>query len=342
MKQIKSLAFFGLLTAFSLLSQAQKPVDSIKFFTDEQLIEMTLTTDIRSLQNEKKVNVFQKANVDFHFPDSTIINEEIRVGARGHFRRDNCTIPPLWLNFHNSTSPQLNNLGRLKLVIGCGSSSDNEQLILKEFLIYKMYNLLEKKSYRARLVKVNYRDTRGKVKSFSQFAFFLEDDKDMAVRNKCVKKPDRMVMTENTHRATMTMVALFEYMVSNGDWSVPHFHNIHLIYPKDDGGLPYAVPYDFDHSGLVNAGYALPPEMFGTESVTERVYRGYPRTMAELEAAFEVYEKQKDDIYALINNSPYLKDKVKKDMIQYIGQFYSIINNKNQVQKIFIDNARKD
>ena len=223
------------------------------------------------------------------------------------------------------------------------NSGEDEQLILKEFLTYKIYNLLEQKSYRARLVKVTYDDTRKKLKGFSQYAFILEDDKDMAKRNKCVKKPDVLVMTENTHRSTMTLVAIFEYMISNGDWSVPHFHNIHVIYPKGEAnGLPYPVPYDFDHSGLVNAGYALPPEMFGTETVRDRVYRGFPRTMEELQTTLDIFRKQKDEIYALIKNFPYMKDKVKKDMTGFLDEFFSMINNNNQVKSAFIDNARKD
>jgi len=42
------------------------------------------------------------------------------------------------------------------------------------------------------------------------------------------------------------------------------------------------VAYDFDYSGLVNAAdYAVPSDMLGTQSVTERVYRGFPREIGE-------------------------------------------------------------
>ena len=341
MKHFSCIVILCLSLATSLVNA--QSVDSIRFFTDDHPIDLTLTTDIRTLQNEKKLNVFQPATVVVRFPDSTVITEDIKVGARGHYRRDNCVVPPLWLNFRSTNASKLNNLGKLKLVIGCGTASDDEQLILKEYLTYKIYNLLDQKSYRARLVKVNYQDTRKKLKAFSQYAFILEDDKDMAKRNKCVKKPDVLVMTENTHRATMTKVAIFEYMISNGDWSVPHFHNIHVIYAKGDDKIPpYPVPYDFDHSGLVNAGYALPPEMFGTETVRERVYRGFPRTMEELEETLDIFRKKKDDIYKLISDFPYMKEKVKKDMTGYLDEFFTMINNKKQVSSVFIDNARKD
>jgi len=80
-------------------------------------------------------------------------------------------------------------------------------------------------------------------------------------------------------------------MISNGDWSVPNNHNIRLIFDKNTpAALPYAVPYDFDHSGLVNASYAVPNELLGTEKVTERVYRGFPRKMEELQATFNIFK----------------------------------------------------
>ena len=78
MKKIKViLPVFFLINVF--VSQAQAPVDSIKFFTDDNLIDMTLTTDIRKLQTEKKLNVYQPANAIVRMPDSSVITEDIRL-----------------------------------------------------------------------------------------------------------------------------------------------------------------------------------------------------------------------------------------------------------------------
>lgn len=336
---MKSLLFgFLILAATSISAQ---PVNKKKFFTDEGLIDITLTTDIRKMQGEKGEEVFQPAHIVSRFPDSTVIEEDITVAPRGHFRRENCAIPPVLVNFKNTSSPKHAPLGKLKLVIGCGSRGNDEQLLIKEFLCYKMYNLLEEKSFRVRLVRVNYHDTRNKVKPFSQFAFFIEDDNDLAARNNCIKKPTAQYLTESTDRALMTKVAVFQYMISNGDWSVPNNHNIKLIFDKSNPAyLPYAIPYDFDHSGFVNASYALPNEILGTETVTERVYRGFPRGMEELQSTLEVFRNKKNQIYSLINNDPHLSSRNKKEAIDYLEDFYRTINNKRDVQSIFIDNAR--
>lgn len=332
------LLVFGAATSNGL---AQSRLDSVKFFVDTDIIDITLTSDIRALQNSKAEDAFQPATVTCRFPDSSVIEEPITVAARGHFRRQYCNIPPLMMDFSNPGSPRLSPLGKLKLVIGCGTSGNDEQLLIREYLAYKIYNLLEEKSFRVRLVKVNYRDTKSKVKPFSQYAFLIEDDKDLAIRNDCIKKAKAQYLTENTDRALMTKVAVFEYFISNGDWSVPANHNIRLIYDKQNPhALPYAVPYDFDHSGFVNAGYAVPNELLGTEKVTERVYRGFPRTMEELQQTFDIFRAKKTEIIDLVNNCPYLQARNKKELVSFINDFYVTINSKKDVQAIFIDNAR--
>lgn len=342
MKRIIHLLCLSIVCS-SIHVHAQGKIDSISFFTDERIATLSVTTDLRKLQNEKGTEVYQPATAAFVFPDSTKVSEDIRIAPRGHFRRDFCPIPPLLLNFHNPTSPFLNDLGKLKLVIACGASGDDEQLVLKEYLCYKIYNLLEPKSFRVRLLKVTINDSKNKNKPITQFAFMIEDDGDMARRNECKTREDLVILTESTDRKTMTMVATFEYFISNGDWSVPNNHNTKLIWDKKNKeAQPYVVPYDFDHSGFVNAGYAAPNEILGTETVKERVYRGFPRTMEELQATFDIYRKKKEEIYALIRNFTLLKERNRKELTDYLEDFYKTINNKSDVQNIFIDNARKN
>jgi hypothetical protein len=308
---------------------------------DESVVDMTLTTDIKKMQSEKGEEVYQPAAVTLRFTDSTVIEENIQVAPRGHFRREFCNIPPIMMNFRNAGSPRLASLGKLKLVIGCGTNGNDEQLVLKEYLAYKIYNLLEEKSFRVRLLRVNYKDSRGKVRPFTQYAFLLEDDNDMASRNNCIKKPKATYATESTNRDLMTKVAVFEYLISNGDWSVPNNHNIRLIYNKENQyELPYAVPYDFDHSGFVNASYATPNELLGTESVTERVYRGFPRNMEELQKTLDIFRAKKTDIMNLVSKFELLTSRNRKEISDYINEFYDIINDRRKVQTIFIDNAR--
>lgn len=343
MKKIRTLlvAFLPLLF-FGIQLNAQQ-VDSMSFFTDEQAIEMELTTDIKSLQNEKEQDVFQPATVKMKFPDGKTIEEGIQVGARGKFRRGYCRIPPIMMQFRNASSPQLSSLGKLKLVIACGANTGDEELLFKEFLVYKIYNQLTPLSFRVRLIKTTYNDTRGRVKSFSQYSFMLEDDGDMARRNRCFKKDHAQFPTEATDRNNMTMVAVFEYMIGNTDWAVPNEHNIEIIFNKEKpAAAPYAVPYDFDYCGLVDASYAVPNEIIGTEKVTERVYRGFPRTMEELQQVLALFRSKKEAIYTVIRSFILLGERPRRGMTNYLDEFYRMIEKEAEVRFAFIDNARKN
>lgn len=333
-----------LLTAcllFSFYSSAQQ-IDSVKFFTDEQIIETTLTTDIRALQNQKQGSEeLQPATIKMKFQDGTEIEEAIQAGPRGNFRRGYCRIPPIRLQFRNASAPKLSSLGKLKLVIPCGGNSGDEELLLKEYLVYKIYNQLTDMSFRVRLMKLTFNDTRGKTKPFAQYAFLIEDDGDMARRNGCHKKDHGQTLTEATDRQTMTMVSIFEYMIGNTDWSVPNDHNVELIFSKTMQNYPpYTVPYDFDYCGLVDASYAVPNEIIGTEKVTERVYRGFPRRMDEIQATLDIFRAKKSAILSLVNNFTLLSERVRSSMTRYLNEFFTMIESKNQVQVAFIDNAR--
>jgi len=339
-RMLAAALFFCAITASA---QSSKKIDSVAFFHDEQPFDLVLSSDLKNLVNKKMSKAEQPAKVTFRMPDSTVITEDIRINTRGKFRLENCQMPPILLNFKNTTSPRLRPLGKLKLVVGCGATNEDEQLIIKEYLAYKMYNMLTEKSFRVRLVKIRYEDTRGKIKAYSQYGFLLEDVDDMARRNKCKEIQDIAIQTESTDRKQMTLVALFEYMIGNTDWSVPAFHNIKLIQKSGDTkAIPIAVPYDLNHCGFVNASYAVPPEELGIETVKDRLYRGFPRSMEELQETIAIFKDKKEAIYSLINNCAWLNKPSRRESIQFLDEFYKTIENKNSVKYTFIDNARKE
>lgn len=317
---------------FAICAQTA-PVNRQQFFLDDRLIEVTLTTDIKKLRTEKKVPAWQSANIVMQFSDTALIKEEIRVQPRGEFRKASCDIASLMLNFKNLASPLLSPLKKLKLVGGCHSTRTDEELLLKEFLIYKIYNFISNMSFRVRLLHITYKDIRDKIKAYSQYAFLIEDVKDLSDRNNCeeVKKK-----TINLNRQQLTLVCIFQYMVGNTDWSLPNFHNIKMIAPKTDTlAAPFLVPYDFDYAGLVDASYAVPDEQFGTTSVKERVYRGTSHNIKELQQVTDIFKEKKERIMYYINNFALLSSRVKKDIIQYLEEFYKSIDNKSSLRSFF-------
>jgi hypothetical protein len=283
------------------------------------------------------------AEITWHLPDSSVIKERIGIRARGKTRRDMCAVPPLKLDFQSGSSPKLHRLDKIEITHTCRLGDIYEQLVYKEYLVYKIYNIITEKSQRVRLVDLTIEDSLGEKKSVSQPAFIIEEFDDVAKRNKCKQVKIDQLHSENTDRAQMALVAIFEYMIGNTDWSVYGNHNIKLIADKDSllTKKPYAVAYDFDYSGLVNAPYAVPDEMLGILSVTDRVYRGFPRTLAELQEASKIFIQKKDSIYSLIHNCQYLNERSKKEMTGFLKGFYDTISDSKKMKREFIDNARE-
>lgn len=340
-KLIYCLLSFFLLNG--MVSFGQPPLNRVRFFEDDRLVTVDLSTDLRKLVTVKKEETYQPADITLHFPDSSKITEPIRLSARGEFRRTECYVPSIRLDFKNTTSPKLTPLGKLKLVVGCGTHADDERLILKEFLAYKIYNLLTDMSFRVRLLKINYTDTREKIKAYTQYGFLIEDVDEMAKRNNCKEVEKTIFVTERTDRTQMTLVAIFQYMIGNTDWSVPNYHNIKLMRPVTDSfSFPYTIPYDFDFAGLVDAPYAMPKEDLGIKSVRERLYRGWPRTMEELQRTLDIFREKKEAIKKVVTDFTLLSTRYRKEMTEYIDDFYKTIDNKSLVKRIFIDDARNN
>jgi hypothetical protein len=325
-----------------VLSQPQK-IDSSKFFTEDHPVEMKLNSDFRKLINNKLKMAEQPATVSLKLTDNSSYSGETTIRARGVTRKETCTMPPIMVDFRKpAANSPLSPLHKLKLVCGCSTSAEEERLVLKEYLTYKIYTLLTDMSFRVRLAKVTYEDSKGK-KPYTQYGYFIEDVDAMAKRNHCRELEKVATAQERTDRNQMTLISLFQYMIGNADWSVANYHNIKLLLSKDETKkIPYAVPYDFDYCGLVNAYYALPPEQLGNKDVRERVYRGFPRTMEELQIVIEKFNDQKANIKNLIMNFEPLPLKTRSEMMDYIEEFYKIINDKKMVEHYFISGARKD
>lgn len=340
MKQIIVCLISSMLLLQSF-AQQQGKIDPVGFFTNDNPIELTVNTDMRSVY-QKRNNTKIPAAITMKLDDSTLVNERITVEARGNFRKEYCALPPLKINFKTPGSPYLSPLGSLKLVNVCFTGGrDNTEYLLKEYLVYKIYNQVTDLSLRVRLLKINYVDSAANRKPVSNYAFLIEDVKDMAKRNGCVERKRPVKHTENTNRQQMTKVALFQYMIGNLDWSVPGPHNIKLIVSKEDtNSIPLAVPYDFDYCGLVNTDYALPPDQSGLKDVTQRSYQGFTRSMEELQVAANEFLEQKDKIYAMINSFAPLSAGAKKIMISFLDQFYSTIKEPKAIQMEFIRNAK--
>ena len=324
------------LNSFTVLAQTGKAPGS-GLFENDSVLKITLSGNLRDLMTDKGENP-QNHPVVISYAEANgnqlSVNSQART--RGHFRKTmgNCTYPPLLLQFTKSdtlSSSIFKDQERLKLVMPCVG----DDYVVKEWLVYKIYNLVTPKSFRARLVSVELYDTKKKKSTSPFYGILLEEDRQMAKRNEDVVVK-RQLRPEETDQMTFLKMAMFEYLVGNTDWSV-QYQNIKLLAPGTDTlTTPATVPYDFDHAGLVSPPYAKPAEQLNMNSVRDRRYRGYClQDMKKFDDAIALYNKIKPDIYKLYTDCTLLDAKYVKSTIKYLDEFYETINNPAAFKKDF-------
>jgi hypothetical protein len=311
-------------------------------FTSDEVLHFTLTGKLREIFSDRADQgvSYHPVLMQFKRKDSTV-SVPLMVRSRGHFRRkeENCAMAPLMLNFEKVAklkSTVFEKQDKLKLVTPC----KNDDHVIREYLVYKIYNLFTPYSFKARLAQVEFQDSLKKRKTETRYCILIEDEVRMAKRNSMFLWDKKMVYAEALRRDEFTCTAMFQYLIGNTDWSVPYLHNIKLLY-KDSSSVPLAIPYDFDHSGIVDAPYALPPEQLGISSVRERIYRGYCQDKSAFTEMIALFNKKKEDIYKVYTTCALLDARYIKNTVRYLDEFYKTINNPRDAERQFSDPCRK-
>ncbi|MEN8155853.1 MAG: hypothetical protein ABFS10_02800 [Bacteroidota bacterium] len=288
-------------------------------------LELTLTFNLKQYQREKSDEKYKPVHLNLRVNDSLEIEKEVRIKPRGNFRRNHCTFAPFWLNIRKADvkNIHLQDVKRMKIVTHCQGGKDYTDYVLKEYLAYRIYNILSPVSFRVRLIRMKYVDTGRKNRVTESWAFMIEPEKMVAERHDAmVIKRDNLVMSFMRPDEIM-LTSLFQYMIGNADYSIAGRHNMKIL------GLPgfstegyTPVPYDFDYSGFVNANYAVPGENLGIKSVRERYFLGPCQEDSSYREAITTLENKRVEILELLNAFPYLDERSRKQMVGYIEAYY--------------------
>jgi hypothetical protein len=314
----------------------------ISLFQSEEPLYLTLTMDTGSVFQDREEEESHPAEIGYTDAEGNSITIPLKINVRGGFRKDsaNCDFPPLRLNFEDTTviNTIFEGQDKIKLVTHCQSRSNRyEQNVLKEFLAYSLYNLFAEESYFVRLARMTYADVSGKIDTIKKIGFLIEPTSQMADRNGCEELIISKIQQNQTSKHKTTVLAIFQYMIGNTDWSVWNQHNIVLL--KDDTSAePIVVPFDFDWSGIVNAPYAIPAG--DLPSVKVRYYRNFCITDAELQLALDEFRQHREKIYQTCKSVPFLSARELMKTLQFIDDFFKIIENPQKVDSEFHGNCR--
>lgn len=326
-----SLRPVAVACALVLAGRAAAEAPPEPLFAASDPIHLTITAPLPSLMRSRA----SKSRVGGTVTDPAGLQLPATFALRGITRRtkDTCDFPPLRVDF--TIPPPASSLfagqKKLKLVTHCRNAPGFDQYVLLEYAAYRMYNLLTPHSFRVRLANIDYIDTSGRPIA-SRIGFFLEDLDEVAKRNGMseVHAGQRIPVGFLTP-ADAARYAMFQHMIANHDWAMNAgpagdecCHNAKLIGVAAPGAT-VPVPYDFDFSGLVNAPYAVPPDVLRIDRVTDRVYRGFCAHNAQAIAAAREMRAAQPQILGLLGQIPGLEPKRQQSAAAFLARFFADI-----------------
>ncbi len=341
---ISRAIIFALFLLVQTPAHAEGPVTPL--FRDND----TLTVEINGPLKE----IARRAPFSTDPHDGTLIargeTHQIRLSARGVSRRQRaaCRFPPLKVKFLEKPDPSslFYKQGSIKLVTHCRDNDRYEQIAMREYTTYKLYNLLTPESLKVRLVRIQYRD--GQKIYAERYGFFIEDIDDAARRLDGKEIDVDRVSSKSLDAAAAARYSLFQYMIGNPDWAMiagpagsDCCHNSKLVgADKNARSNLTPIPYDFDNAGIVDAPYALPSERIPIKTVKQRYYRGFCRMNSEVKRIVPMFLSIRNKVEVEIGAVEGLKAASKKQMLGYLDGFYRQIAAADLIEKKILKTCR--
>ncbi|MGB5554922.1 MAG: hypothetical protein WBM83_09720, partial [Flavobacteriaceae bacterium] len=231
----------------------------------------------------------------------------------------------------------------LKMVLPCLVQTGNNDNVIKEYIAYKLFEIISPYHFKTKLLDVSFEEEHGKkIKNHLIKGFLIEDDEAVAERfgGNVYKNTSHPLNHKPIESVRNT---IFQYLIGNTDFSQAYLHNVKIIF-ADDGLIP--LPYDFDMSGLVNTSYAVVSVIQGEQldmtSVTQRKYRGFVRDVKVFNLVRQEILDKKIEILAMLDTykSQFENPKEFSGAKEYVLSFFTILEDKTKFKKEIIDQAR--
>jgi hypothetical protein len=314
------------LSYSSSIDPVTDTVPDISIFDDDTPIDLILKYDITSFIKNKMKSEYIDAelHIDYNGHETT---KNIQLKARGNRRKEVCFFPPIYLNFKSDPleTSEMKGIKKIKMVTHCSTSKQSTAYLLKEFLVYKLYNILTDNSLRVRLLNITYIDTGKKKRNYEKYGFLIEPVELLTKRTNSTEIDGSVVRSNNLIEEDADLVALFNYMIGNTDWRFKTGHNMKFIKSLTEfTQRVIPIPYDFDYSGFVDTHYATPQEWTSIKDVKEREYTGYCREKEEYVELIELFNAKKDEMLQTIDSFDYLPENERNRLNSYINEFFNM------------------
>jgi hypothetical protein len=330
---LKGLILFG-----------QNQQDSL--FSVQTPLQISLKFSMNEIRDSRKDSVYINHLLYYRRTSGLMDSLPIQLKGRGNFRFKQCYFPPLGIKIKKDDAKGTVFQGnkKLKLVISCNNGESSNMLILKEFLCYKLYEEISPYAFHTRLTDIELIERlRKSDKKYQLKGILIEDINNTAARlgakilNKVNISPSALDDT------SALRFELFQFMISNTDWSAVYQHNAKLISVPPEKFV--SLIYDFDMSGLVNAPYAIVSEINGEQlaqsHVTDRLYRGYCHEPQVMEYVRKEYLSKQAVLMTIPDQlKGQLSDKEIKEIKNYMNGFFVILQDNRLFEREILDKCR--
>ena len=347
----KKWPLIGLTGTISLMfllissgANAQEPGVAAPLFADHSLVNVRIEAPLTTLLKERPEDEYLEGSFTFTESDGSERKFDLKLRTRGRFRRkkSTCTFPPVRLNFPKKQveGSLFDGQDKLKLVTHCNTRRKNyEQLVLREYLAYRILHTLTDRSFGARLMRISWVNTEG-GDPVVKYGFVIEDDDDIGSRIGMEKLSSPGLAYNILNQPHTNLMVVYQYMIGNTDFSLirgpADSDCCHNSVPFDGPDGIYAIPYDLDFSGLVDAPYADPNPQFKIRSVKERVYRGRCSNNAILTDTLSGIVAKKSEIYALVDELDGLDARNRAQVTKYLDSFFEVAEDPKKTERELI------
>jgi hypothetical protein len=317
-----------------MLGWSQQP-SAFSILQTDSLLNVRMTTDLKELVKNKFKEIDQPATIELFYGDGTTKTYEVTITPRGNRRKDVCSLPPIHVRFPKDDFRH----SKIKWVLPCGSASVNDQNLLEEYYCYRMFEKFTEASFKTALLSVEFVDLGRKEKTYTRYAFAIEDVDEMAERVGGYEYQPNAINETALEPDQLALFTVFEYMIANTDWGIVNLHNLKTITDTVARAL-LAVPYDFDYSGFVDAAYAVPNEFCPIDDVIERYNWGKCLPPESVEKARVIILEKREEVQSMIMNSPYFDERYAKQLSEYLDPFYREMEDAERTNAIFCVRCR--
>ena len=316
-----------------------------KLFSSQEILPIKLSFSNKEIKKKTNDSTYIKTNISYQTEDGSWEELEVELRRRGNFRLNNCYFPPIKVKINKSVSKGTLFEGnkKLKLVLPCSAKKGVNDYIVKEYMAYRLYEIISVYHFKTRIVDISFTEIKDKkTKIFDLKGILLEDDKNVAKRHggDVLKRRIHPMVQDPV---TSVQNSFFQYLSGNTAYSTYVQHNEKLLF-VDKSFVP--LPYDFDMSGLVDTHYSvvsvINDEQLPISSVRERLYRGFKRDPKVIQQVRKEFIDNKIELLKIVDSLEPFFDNPKEFSIckKFISDFFEVMANDTKFKKEITDKLR--